>query len=205
MISCPGENTMKHDEEPLHGPYITYIHYISQLDSGNSSARILQTGSFPRCYTAHTAHISSPLLLQSATMETSTLSCWWKEGFAFLLRSALHGAFSQIDCDKEPPQWELSALIKAVYQGSGTANEIARVKAVLQHSAASGRENSSQHFPLRLQAEITRFSHRKSCVKAQDPRSTSHFTLYTISTCSALKWWQSFSCAVNLSPQLSWK
>lgn len=48
---------------------------------------------------------------------------------------------------------KLSALIKTVYQESGTVNEIARVKASLQHNTAghpSGDGNSSQHFPPRL-------------------------------------------------------
>lgn len=45
---------------------------------------------------------------------------------------------------------KLSALIKTVYQESGTANEIAQVKASLQHSTAGnsfGDENSRQHLP----------------------------------------------------------
>lgn len=109
---------------------------------------------FPRRDTAHRLRLGDVAAPLSPSRRAPP-AAGGRRGVVLLL-SAVHGGTNSHAAGvtvtrSPPPSVKLSALIKTVYQESGTVNEIAWVRASLQPSTAGsscGDGSSSQHFPL---------------------------------------------------------
>lgn len=209
MISCPGENILsvssmmrslytghKFHSWTLATAVLAFCKQLLQVLPGYSTWK-----------SPHRSFFSPPLL---------RLLHWavqWNGGCfsttLSLARSNSSHVFSQFDHDKEHALWNYLHLLKL------------SVRSVVQLMKSPG---STPLSPLAIHPEMeTQVSipplvcklksrhHVNSLVtenhawRKSDPCFTSQFTLDTFSIYSALKWWHSFRCTINLLAQLSWK